>query len=160
MLCNIDWDNTSVLCRAYIAARKYPTLRHRDYPYCNHSSWVKTGFREFFLEFRGMEEADNLRALSETVVLRPWQEKLLHFLHWHDSPREIIWVVDQLGNTGKTFLSFFLQDQEQAFRVPNVSSKDFAYAYNYEKMVIFDYERDSEEHINYKILENLKNGSV
>lgn len=160
ILCNIDWDNTSVLCRAYIAACKYPTLRHRDYPYCNLSSWVKTGFKEFFMEFRAMEEADNLRALSETVVLRPWQEKFVRFAQWHDSPREIIWVVDQTGNTGKTFLSFYLQDKEQAFRVPNVSSKDFAYAYNYEKMVIFDYERDSKEHINYKILENLKNGSV
>ena len=160
VLCNVDWDNTSVLCRAYIAARKYPTLQHRDYPYCQMTTFNKGNFKDFYLEFRSMEEADSLWALSETVVLRPWQERFLRFVHWHDSPREIIWVVDQVGNTGKTFLSFYLQDQEQAFRVPNVSSKDFAYAYNYQKMVIFDYERDSKEHINYRILENLKNGSV
>lgn len=160
ILCNVDWDNTSVLCRAYIAARKYPTLESFDYPYCYLATWVRINFKEFFLKFREMEEADNLRALSNKVVLRPWQERFVRFLDWHDSPREIIWVVDQVGNSGKTFLSFYLQDQMGALRVPNVSSNDFAYAYNYQRLVIFDYERDSKDHINYRILENLKNGSL
>lgn len=160
ILVNIDWDLTSVMCRAYQAARKYTMLTHRTYPYCNLPSWMKGHFKQHFVEFREMEQQDNLRFMSENVVLRPWQERFMRFLNWHDSQREIIWVVDQIGNTGKTFLSFYLQDQEGAMRVPNVSSKDFAYAYNFEKVVIFDYERDAKEHINYRILENLKNGSI
>lgn len=57
-------------------------------------------------------------------------------------------------------MSFYLQEQEGAIRIPNVSSKDSAYAYNFEKIVIIDYKRDSKEHINYRILENLQNGSL
>lgn len=45
-------------------------------------------------------------------------------------------------------------------RVPNVSTRDFAFAYNWENIVCFDYDRDTKEHINYGLLENLKNGAL
>uniref|UniRef100_K1QH53 Master replication protein n=1 Tax=Magallana gigas TaxID=29159 RepID=K1QH53_MAGGI len=45
-------------------------------------------------------------------------------------------------------------------RVPNVNSNDFAFAYRYEKIVVFDYTRESKDHINYDLLEDLKNGSI
>lgn len=65
-----------------------------------------------------------------------------------------------MGNNGKTFLSYFLRDMCQAMRVPNVNSNDSAFAYRYEKIVVFDYTRESKDHINYDLLEDLKNGSI
>lgn len=41
-----------------------------------------------------------------------------------DSPRQIIWMIDPVGNNGKTFLSYYMRDMFQAIRVPNVNSND------------------------------------
>lgn len=75
-------------------------------------------------------------------------------------PRDIIWLIDPVGNNGKTFLSYYLRDMCQAMRVPNVNSNDFAFADRYQKIVVFDYTRESKDHIIYDLLEDLKNGSI
>lgn len=64
------------------------------------------------------------------------------------------------GEQRKTFLSYYLRDMCQAMRVPNVNSNDFAFAYRYQKIVVFDYTRESKDHINYALLDDLKNGSI
>ncbi|KAK3106199.1 hypothetical protein FSP39_014912 [Pinctada imbricata] len=42
----------------------------------------------------------------------------------------------------------------------NTQTAHFAYAYQEEPMVVFDYVRDDAEHINYALLEQLKNGML
>lgn len=157
---NIDWDLTSVLCRAYIAANKYKTFFPTMYPYCNLNAYQKSSFKVHFEDFQAQIRNDEIHRTYDNLILRPWQEKFLRFLDWHDHPREVIWIVDQIGNSGKTFISFYLQDTYQAIRVPNVTTRDFAFAYNFEKIVCFDYDRDNKEHINYGLLEDLKNGAL
>lgn len=68
IVCNVDLDLTPVMCRAYITSKKYPTLTHRTYPYCNLVSWFKTSFKQHFDEFHHMEEADELWLRSEKVA--------------------------------------------------------------------------------------------
>lgn len=160
IIANIDWDLTSVLCRAYIAANKYKTFFPTMYPYCNLNAFQKSCFKVHFEDFQAQIRNDAVIETYNDLILRPWQEKFLRFLDWHDHPREIIWIIDQIGNSGKTFISFYLQDLFQALRVPNVSTRDFAFAYNFEKIVCFDYDRDNQEHINYGLLEDLKNGAL
>lgn len=85
---------------------------------------------------------------------------MLNVIEHCNSPRDIIWLIDPVGNNGKTFLSYYLRDMCQAMRVPNVNSNDFAFAYRYQKIVVFDYTRESKDHINYALLDDLKNGSI
>lgn len=160
IISNIDWDLTSVLCRAYIAANKYKTFFPTMYPYCNLNAFQKSCFKVHFEDFQAQIRNDAVIQTYNDLTLRPWQEKFMRFLDWHDHPREIIWIIDQVGNSGKTYISFYLQDLFQALRVPNVSTRDFAFAYNFEKIVCFDYDRDNQEHINYGLLEDLKNGAL
>lgn len=72
----------------------------------------------------------------------------------------MIWLVDHVGNNGKTFLSYYLQDMCNALRVPNANSNDFAFAYKNQQVVVFDYTGVSKDHINYDLLKDLKNGSL
>lgn len=157
---NIDWDLTSVACRAYVTAEKYERLLHSTYPYINLNTFQRSCFKSLYEEFLENRHGVELQAFYNTVKLRPWQTKMLNIIEFCESPRQIIWLVDPVGNNGKTFLSYYLRDMCQAIRVPNVNSNDFAFAYKYQKIVVFDYTRESKDHINYDLLEDLKNGSI
>lgn len=157
---NVDWDLTSVLCRAYLTAEKYERLIQSTYPYVNLAPFQRSSFKGLYEEFLGYRHHTERQRFYGSVTLRPWQEKMLKVIEYCDSPRQIIWLIDPVGNNGKTFLSYYLQDMMQAMRVPNANSNDFAFAYDYQKIVVFDYTRESKDHINYDLLEDLKNGSI
>lgn len=48
---NIDWDLTSVACRAYITAEKYERLLQSTYPYINLAPFQRTSFKGLYEEF-------------------------------------------------------------------------------------------------------------
>lgn len=157
---NIDWDLTSVACRAYVTAEKYERVLQSTYPYINLNTFQRSSFKALYEEFRQNRHEVEAMEFYEYVKLRPWQAKMLQVIEHCNSPRHIIWLINPVGNNGKTFLSYYLRDTCQAMRVPNVNSNDFAFAYRYEKIVVFDYTRESRDHINYDLLEDLKNGSI
>lgn len=74
--------------------------------------------------------------------------------------RQITWVNDPIGNTGKTFLSKHLIASQGAIRFTNGRTNDIAYAYKNNPIVVFDFARTCEERINYQIIEDLKNGMI
>lgn len=78
----------------------------------------------------------------------------------YQDDRQITWINDPKGNSGKTWFSKYLLANEHAIRFTNGKCKDIAYAYNYEKYIIFDFSRSTENHINYGIIEDLKNGML
>lgn len=159
VLFNIDWDTTSISCRAYIAAEKYDRLYQRTYPYIALNAFQKSIFRNQYEEFLQIRKEDDVRNIYNNVELRRWQSQMIT-LSGMQKEREIYWIVDPIGNNGKTFLSYYLSDLHGALRVSNPSSNDFAYAYDYQNIVIFDYNRVAEKNINYSLLEDLKNGSL
>ena len=69
-----------------------------------------------------------------------------------------MWVCDEDGGMGKTWFSKFLIANEGAFRCTNARTKDVSYAYNKEKVVVFDFSRTLEDRVNYDIIEQLCNG--
>lgn len=156
----IDWDLLSVICKAYVVAEKYERLLQSTYPYVNLAPFQRASFKGLYEEFLEYRHETERQRFYQSVTLRPWQKKMLDVIEHCDSPRKIIWLIDPVGNNGKTFLSYYLRDMMQAMRVPNANSNDFAFAYNYQKIVVFDYTRESKEHINYELLEDLKNGSI
>ena len=159
-----DYDMLSMLCLAYVAANKYNNLFSSMYPYCRLPPFLKKDFEQHFNHFLVERKEDASLEKFLSYDLRVWQLLVVRIL---ESPaaknddRSIIWIVDKEGNKGKSFLSFYLKHQYNAFRITGkVKSTDFAYAYNEEPIVIFDLARDSENYVNYDLMEEIKNGSL
>lgn len=97
------------------------------------------------------------KADMEKATLRKWQDEVLRRIDIQ-SNRQILWVYDEEGNKGKTFLSKYLCVMKGAIRFQNGKSADIKYAYNGQDIVIFDYVRSMEEIVNYGIIECMKDG--
>ncbi len=93
------------------------------------------------------------------VILKNWQTTALDQL-LKQSDRQILWIVDYTGNSGKTFLAKHLLANYSSHYVTNGKNSDIARSYNYEDIVIFDYSRSQQDHINYGIIEQFKNGII
>lgn len=100
---------------------------------------------------------EQLKKDFATVELQEWQEQALDKLETQ-SERKVLWIYDQEGNKGKTWLSKYLLANKDTFYVQGGKSSDIAYAYNYEKIACFDFTRSQEEYVNYSVIESFKNG--
>lgn len=89
-----------------------------------------------------------------------WQQTLINDLQKKPNPRKVIWFVDPEGNKGKTHMARYLCATEKACVLSNCRSADAAHAYNGERVVVFDFTRETEERINYSIIEQIKNGLI
>jgi hypothetical protein len=91
--------------------------------------------------------------------LRPWQRELVDEFAVPAGDRKIIWLCDEKGGMGKTVLSKYLATRG-AFYFKNGKTADIAYAYQMETTIIMDLTRSVEGHVNYEIMEALKDGIV
>lgn len=103
---------------------------------------------------------DHERSLFATSVLRRYQSRLLGLVDKDPDPRKIHWYYDDEGNTGKSWFTRYLIAMRGAQRFSNAKSADIAYALDNPKIVVFDFSRSQQEHINYSIIEDIKNGVV
>lgn len=93
------------------------------------------------------------------VVLRDWQREAFGEL-MAQSNRQVLWIIDHKGNSGKTFLGLWLGAMHGAFEVTSGKTADIAFAYNYEDIVVFDFSRQKQEFVNYAVIEDFKNGRM
>lgn len=109
--------------------------------------------------FHKMYEMFKPKYSEQLIELRPWQQQLIETVNNHpNNDRTIHWVYDPVGNNGKTVLSHHLLANNY-IKLKNGKSADIAMAWNGEN-VIFDFSRSQEDHINYDIIESLKDGYV
>lgn len=99
------------------------------------------------------------QAQMEKETLRPWQLNVLNKLLEQDD-RHVLWIVDYIGNTGKSFLSKYLSAIHGAFEVTGGKTQDIAFAYAYQPIVVFDLSRQKQEYVNYGVIEDFKNGRI
>ena len=95
----------------------------------------------------------------ENTTLKLWQDVAMKMLEIQGD-REILFVVDELGNQGKTWLTQYitLTKEGQCFDSTN---KDVAYAICPEKKIFaLDMTRAAEPKMSLQILESIKNGIV
>ena len=92
-------------------------------------------------------------------ALYAWQHQMFTYLENEPHDRQIIWIYDEEGNSGKTSFANHLITHNNFKVFSNARSADIALAWNGEN-VIFDYSRSQAEHLNYQILEDIKNGRV
>jgi len=92
--------------------------------------------------------------------LRSWQQQILRHLE-AQTERQVLWIVDEDGNIGKTFLSKYLLFRCDFQLFTLCKGADLGYELDPRKSgYVFDFARDSEEFVNYKFIEEVKNGIV
>lgn len=87
------------------------------------------------------------------------QEEILSYVESPTHDREIYWVYDQKGGVGKTDLANHLISNNGFLVFGNAKTADVALAWNGQN-VIFDYSRSQQDHINYGVIEDIKNGRI
>ncbi|KAK3082789.1 hypothetical protein FSP39_023733 [Pinctada imbricata] len=155
---HFDKDWTSLLVKAYIYAQKSSKLVSTSYPYCSLPPFQQRQFRDMWTQFRAEEQDARQCWANEELELRPWQRQVRRQILQQDD-RTVLWIHDEVGGHGKSTLAKYMMG-EGAMYATNSSTVNFAYAYKEEKVVIFDFVRDDRDHINYGILECLKNGMM
>lgn len=108
--------------------------------------------------------ADNV-ARPEVVVhpLREWQQNLTELLQGEPNSRSIVFIVDTLGNKGKSwFARYYASTNENVQIVQPGKKADMAYALDTMTKVLFlDAPRSKQgEYIQYDFLEHVKDGMI
>lgn len=91
------------------------------------------------------------------AVLRRWQQQLLDICAGEPDARQILFYVDETGGTGKSFMARYLVANQGAFFASGKSA-DVLYAYDGQRVVIWDIPRSQNEFMNYGAIEKLKDG--
>ena len=94
----------------------------------------------------------------ENVQWRLWQRIVLNALERDPDPRKMLWIWDQSGNKGKSFLATYLA--KDAFVTGNGKSADIKYPYDGQQIVVFDFSRTQQAIVNYEVKEDIKNGQL
>lgn len=87
------------------------------------------------------------------------QTKIIQYVEAPTHDREIYWIYDPKGGCGKTDLANHLISNNGFLVFGNAKTADVALAWNGEN-VIFDYSRSQQDHINYGVIEDIKNGRI
>lgn len=107
---------------------------------------------------------DNRKQIPvEDHPFREWQEKLNEMLNRPPDARSIVFVVDRVGNSGKTWFAHFYSGRHEKAQVLMPGKRaDLAYMLNEDIRVLFvDAPRSkNQEFIQYDFLEEVKNGYV
>ncbi|KAI0238252.1 Para-Rep C1, partial [Lamellibrachia satsuma] len=111
-------------------------------------------------EFHQEESLLSLKASYQNTNWRLWQLKLIEYMQKDPDARKILWYVDEKGNSGKTYVTKWLLTEGDTFRFENGKSADVKFAYEGQKNVVFDLSRSQESHVNYEVIESVKNGVV
>lgn len=114
-----------------------------------------------------LEEEVQMKTMREKLLKKydgiKWnklQQKILDILIEDVDNRKVHWFYDEFGNSGKSYISKYLQLTRDTYYITGGKQNDILYGYEGQQLVIIDLARtyaDNLEHI-YTIIENLKNG--
>lgn len=93
------------------------------------------------------------------VDLRKWQRIAVDLLD-RQSPREILFVIDDTGSSGKTWLGKWLLFNRDCCITRTTTASAVFYKWTMEQYVVFDLSRDKQDTINYDSIEEMKDGIV
>lgn len=109
------------------------------------------------IEINQFKIREELKKKMEVARLRYWQERLVMELPQHNDTT-VWWYWEEVGNVGKTWMSKWLTVMKDAMRFENGKSADIKHGYNGQNLVVFDLTRSAQDHINYEVIESIKNG--
>ena len=130
--------------------------------------WIKKNgylfstYRTTILQFEKFseqsKEKEYLKNWAQNITLLPHQQKLIKHLE-KQSDRQVTWVIDINGCTGKSTTAKYLAATKNAFWITACSMRDFAFAYKRQPYVVFDLARSTQK-IDYSLIEHIKNGCL
>lgn len=126
----------------------------------DHHIHVVAKYPRLIAHLRALKEANDVEKEPLPDPLRPWMAEILRIAQGEPHKRKIYWYFDEEGGRGKSSLARHMRDFHNAFYCVGGKSMDITYSYNFQRIVIFDYVRDSQEYVNYGVMEMLKNGMV
>lgn len=97
------------------------------------------------------------------AVLRDWQSRLLDRLAQETDDRKLIFVIDEIGNTGKSwFVNYYLSHHPCSAQFLSVGKRDdIAHAVRtHVRVFLVDIPRTCMQYLQLPVLEQLKNGLV
>jgi hypothetical protein len=103
---------------------------------------------------------EKIASQYKDIKWKPIQQKILEILDGPVDERQVNWIYDQDGNSGKSYIAKYLQTTKEVYYITGGKQNDILYGYEGESIVIIDLARtyaDNLEHI-YTIIENIKNG--
>ena len=124
--------------------------------YFKYEKMIEKTVREFIQEKNILE----LKSDYVNINWRLWQLKLVEYLEKQPDDRKVVWYVDEKGNNGKTFITKYLLTEGETLRFENTKSADVKYALQGQRVIVFDLSRSQESHVNYEVIESMKNGVV
>lgn len=101
--------------------------------------------------------------VADPGTYRPYQQNLANLLENEPHPRKIIFVVDPVGNTGKSwFVRKWLSDHDESTQCLSVGKRDdIAHVVcESKRYFFFDLPRSQSEYLQYSVLEQLKDQQV
>lgn len=115
-----------------------------------------TGIEKMMDFYRDKKKETDLQKKWASKKLRRWQEIAEAKLEIQ-TERQILWIWDEDGNTGKTTLAKYLSATKDCFLCCNGKISDIALAYKGEPYIAIDFTRQYEGMVNYSVLESFKN---
>jgi len=158
-------------CVSFTNAREFNSLKKID----KGIHWEKTRNMEKAINYCTKDETRNgIRKTSgipkivkdplEGKQLYPWQEQIINELQNEPHPRQINWIWEEKGCTGKTTLCKHLCIKQKALYV-NGKSADIKCAVatmleqgNEPRIVLWDIPRTQKDYLSYSAIEEIKNG--
>ncbi len=116
-------------------------------------------FKEYSQNWKRTQFMFKRKSELEKKELRVWQKQVLRKLDAQND-RKVLWVWESEGNTGKSWLADYLQIVKGAYLCQLGKKTDIAYAYDLEKIVVFDLTRSDKDFTNYSTIEAFKNGKL
>lgn len=95
----------------------------------------------------------------EKNALYPFQKDAVEFV-LNQNDRQLLWVYGPKGSDGKSKIGLYLKLFHNAMFCTNGASRNIMTAYDFEPIIAIDIARTDEEHVNYKLIESLKNGHI
>lgn len=104
------------------------------------------------------KQCEQVAPVMDALQWRPWQQRLLDRLEQEPHKRKIYYVHDSKGGKGKSTLARYLCVNKGGLMCNTTKAADIAYAWNGQKIIIFDLPRANMETVNWGAVEAIKNG--
>ncbi len=108
---------------------------------------------------RGIDIEKNEYNPMKGLTLHDWQKDLKETWDGDPPTRTILWIVDEKGGKGKTtFCKWMALNRADTYLVRGNTSDVLSQTPDDPKCVMFNFSRDSVRSVNYKTIENVKDG--
>lgn len=110
------------------------------------------------------EKRKEMLEIAEQIVWKEWQQYVVDYLHAPIDPREILVILDEKGNSGKTFLikHFTTLNEETTSSVRFAKTSDIMHIISKKprlENILFNLPRSIDD-VNYTLLEETKDGEI